>query len=151
MLLPIVTTIYQTVDQVKVCRVSARRPYSKRFLQYFSQQQCKDLSNRCMTLLLTLRDSPKSMEGTKAMEFTDEVDATITRIHTRVKEWAGLGLLDSVLQSNKIKEGIDRFHRDIDACMMKFNVWISRSLFTMLFTLSRYQSTWNCIEVREIS
>jgi son of sevenless-like protein len=91
------------------------------------------------------------MEGTKAMEFTDEVDATITRIHTRVKEWAGLGLLDSVLQSNKIKEGIDRFHRDIDACMMKFNVWISRSLFTMLFTLSRYQSTWNCIEVREIS
>jgi hypothetical protein len=40
------------------------------------QRQCKDLCDRCTGLLLAFRDSSKGMEGTKAIELMDEVEAS---------------------------------------------------------------------------
>jgi hypothetical protein len=38
------------------------------------QQQCRDLSNRCVNLMLALRDSSTGLEGLKATELADEVE-----------------------------------------------------------------------------
>jgi hypothetical protein len=106
------------------------------YLEPLSQQQCKALSSRCLELLLTLAESSRGLEGTRATEFADEVAGIVAGINARVKQWAKLGPVDRVLQSGKVKEGIHRFHRDIDACMMKYNVWTCHSLSEILFTQS---------------
>ena len=56
--------------------------------------------------------------------------STVSRINKRVKVWGDLSMWNSVIQQTRIKEGIDKFHRDIDVCMMKFQVcpWVHLSV-----------------------
>lgn len=37
------------------------------------QQRCVDVSNRCVQLMLALRDSSAGLEGHKALEFADDI------------------------------------------------------------------------------
>ncbi|PPQ72493.1 hypothetical protein CVT24_003256 [Panaeolus cyanescens] len=90
-----------------------------------SQRQCFDLSDRCSTLLTTLRDHSKGLDHAKVLEITDEMDFIVLSINRKVLEWGSWGKLKSFLQQREIKDGIDKLHRDLDAAIMKFNIGIS--------------------------
>ncbi|KAF8906062.1 hypothetical protein CPB84DRAFT_1844704 [Gymnopilus junonius] len=81
----------------------------------------KELSARCIRLMIALRDSSKGLEGTHMIEIADEIEVIVSHVDRKVREWATWTQLKSFLQQGEIKEGIDRLHRDIDASMMKFH------------------------------
>ncbi|KAG6833190.1 hypothetical protein H0H87_010252 [Tephrocybe sp. NHM501043] len=101
----ILTNTYTMIDNVKVYR-----------------QQCSDISGRCVSLMLSLRDNSAGLEGTKAMELSDEITTIVRRIDRKVSEWAALSRLKSFLQQGEIKDGIDKLHRDMDVAMLNFNI-----------------------------
>ncbi|KDR73425.1 hypothetical protein GALMADRAFT_124495 [Galerina marginata CBS 339.88] len=92
------------------------------------KQQCKDISARCVKLMVALQDSSKGLEGTKAIEIADEIEVIINHIYRKVREWSSWSQLKSFLQKKEIKDGIDRLHRDIDAAMMKFNIQMNMEM-----------------------
>ncbi|KAK0210526.1 kinase-like domain-containing protein [Desarmillaria ectypa] len=92
------------------------------------RQQCEDISNRCVSLMLALRDSSVGLEGQRPSELVDEVTAIVRRIHRKVNDWAQLSQLRSFFQQSEIKEGIDRLHRDIDTAMQNFNIQLGLQL-----------------------
>ncbi|KAF5386738.1 hypothetical protein D9615_001785 [Tricholomella constricta] len=100
----ILTATYKTIEDIKIY-----------------EHQCNDMSGRCVSLMLSLRDSSAGLEGTKVIELTDEITTIARRIDRKVNEWAALTRLKSFLQQREIKDGIDRLHRDMDAAEMKFN------------------------------
>src|ERR1700735_306519 len=59
---------------------------------------------------------------TRKVFHPDSYFSTISRIQRRVEEWAGYSRVKSLLNINDIKDGIDAFYRDIDACFDKFHV-----------------------------
>ncbi|RDB23999.1 Serine/threonine-protein kinase STY17 [Hypsizygus marmoreus] len=107
----LLTTTYMTIENIKVYK-----------------QQCTDMSARCVSLMVSLRDSSAGLEGSKAVELADEITAIVRRIDRKVTEWAALSRLKSFLQQREIKDGIDRLHRDMDAAIMKFNMSINMEL-----------------------
>ncbi|KAF8163016.1 ras guanine nucleotide exchange factor domain-containing protein [Crassisporium funariophilum] len=107
----ILTATYAAIENVKVYK-----------------QQCGDMSGRCVSLMVALRDSSRGLEGTKVIELADEIEAIISNIDRKVKEWSSWSRLKSFLQQREIKDGIDRLHRDIDAAMMKFNMQINMEM-----------------------
>jgi son of sevenless-like protein len=98
------------------------------------------MSARCVSLMVSLRDSSQGLEETKVLQIADEIELSvvtsvatcpnltsslnsiISRVHRKVKEWGSWNQLRSFLAQGEIKDGIDRLHRDIDAAMMKFSV-----------------------------
>ncbi|KAF9496004.1 hypothetical protein BDN71DRAFT_1446698 [Pleurotus eryngii] len=102
---------YTTIENIKIHR-----------------QQCFDMSDRCKTLLLALRDGTNGLEGNEITELIDEVDSIIERIDTRLVRWSQLSHLKSFLQQSEIKLGIEKSQRDIDMVMMKFSAQTSLHL-----------------------
>ncbi|KAF9036774.1 ras guanine nucleotide exchange factor domain-containing protein [Panaeolus papilionaceus] len=89
------------------------------------KQQCRDLSNRCRTLLSTLQDHSKDLDDERVSQIADEMDFMVQSINRKVMEWGSWGKLKSFLQQREIKDGIDKLHRDLDAAIMKFNIGVS--------------------------
>ncbi|KII88779.1 hypothetical protein PLICRDRAFT_42015 [Plicaturopsis crispa FD-325 SS-3] len=89
------------------------------------RRQCADLSNRCASLLVALRESSTGMGSTEALRAADEVESTIRTIHRRMQNWSTLSRVKSFVKQSEIKEGIDASYRAIDACAMQFNVSVS--------------------------
>ncbi|KAF8181559.1 ras guanine nucleotide exchange factor domain-containing protein [Pholiota molesta] len=106
------------------------------------QQQCTDLSGRCLSLMVALQEGSQGLEGSRVTEIADEIEAIIFRINRKVKEWGSWNHLKSLLAQGEIKDGIDRLHRDIDAAMMKFNVQINMEM-------SRGQLETKAIQARD--
>ncbi|KAK0483397.1 kinase-like domain-containing protein [Armillaria novae-zelandiae] len=102
---------YQNLENVKLYR-----------------QQCEDISNRCVVLLLALRDSSVGLEGQRPLELVDEVSAIVQRVHRKVNDWARLNQLRSFVQQGEIKQGIDSLHRDIDMAMQNINIQLGLHL-----------------------
>ncbi|CAA7267623.1 unnamed protein product [Cyclocybe aegerita] len=92
------------------------------------KQQCQDMGGRCLNLMVALQDSSRGLEGSKIVEIADEIEAIISRINRKVKEWGSWSRLKSFLQQREIKDGIDRLHRDIDAAMMKFSIQLGMEM-----------------------
>jgi len=46
----------------------------------------------------------------------------MSRIDKKLKEWGSWSFPKSVIRQGRIKDGIDKLQRDIDAAMMKFQV-----------------------------
>lgn len=46
----------------------------------------------------------------------------MSRVNRNAKEWASWSLPKSVMFQGKIKDGIDKLQRDIDAAMINFQV-----------------------------
>lgn len=109
--LNILTSVYSHVEKVKLC-----------------QQQCRDMSGRCVNLLVALQSASTGLEGSKALEVADEVEIVMSRIDRQVKEWASWSFPKSVVLQGQIKDGIDKLQRDIDAAMMKFQVSMGMEL-----------------------
>ncbi|KAL0947206.1 hypothetical protein HGRIS_013323 [Hohenbuehelia grisea] len=86
------------------------------------RRQCMDMSNRCKQLLLTLQDSSAGLEGTRTIEFADQVEAIISSINRRLSVWSNFSRSRSLLAQTEIREGIDRFNRDIDMAIVAFNI-----------------------------
>ncbi|KAG6909464.1 hypothetical protein DXG01_000449 [Tephrocybe rancida] len=107
----LLTSSYEMIENVKVYR-----------------QQCIDMSGRCVKLMLSLRDCSVGLEGTKALELSDEITAIVRRIDRRVNQWAALSRLKSFLQQDEIKDGIDKLHRDMDTAMMNLNISLGLEL-----------------------
>ncbi|KAK0240369.1 kinase-like domain-containing protein [Armillaria nabsnona] len=106
------------------------------------RQQCEDISNRCVGLMVALRDSSVGLEGQKPSELVDEVTAIVQRTHRKVNEWAQLSQLRSFFQQNEIKQGIDRLHREIDTAMQRINIQLG-------LHLARGQSETRAIQERD--
>ncbi|KAF4576870.1 hypothetical protein EYR36_000532 [Pleurotus pulmonarius] len=106
-----VNKTYTTIENIKIHR-----------------QQCFDMSDRCKTLLLALRDGTNGLEGNEITELIDEVDGIIERIDARLMRWSQLSHLKSFLQQSEIKLGIEKSQRDIDMVMMKFSAQTSLHL-----------------------
>ncbi|KAK0459498.1 uncharacterized protein EV420DRAFT_1763213 [Desarmillaria tabescens] len=106
------------------------------------RRQCTDISNRCVSLMVALRDSSAGLEGQTPSELADEVTAIVQRIHRKVNAWAQLSQLRSFLQQKEIKEGIDRLHRDIDTAVQNFNIQLN-------LQLARGQSETRAIQERD--
>ncbi|TFK26396.1 ras GEF [Coprinopsis marcescibilis] len=87
-----------------------------------SQQQCGDLSARCVKLVLALREG---MHDQHPNDFASELEDLLLSIDSKVKEWALLPPLKAFLQQTEIKEAIDRFQREIDGAMMKYSIQAS--------------------------
>lgn len=102
---------YQNLENVKLYR-----------------QQCEDISNRCVRLMLALRDSSVGLEGQKPSELVDEVSAIVQRVHRKVNDWAQLNQLRSFFQQSEIKQGIDCLHRDIDMAIQNINIQLGLHL-----------------------
>lgn len=110
------------------------------------------MSARCVGLMVSLRDSSSGLEGHKAIEWADEITASVllhsasafadgnssivSRADRKVNEWAALSRLKSFLQQREIKDGIDSLHRDIDAAMMRFNVGVPTTCVRSYFLMS---------------
>ena len=97
------------------------------------------MSARCLSLMVSLRDSSEGLEGSKVVEIADEIEvfvvsppyffifliqscSIIHHISRKVNDWGSWNHLKSLLSQREIKDGIDRLHREIDAAMIKFNV-----------------------------
>ncbi|KAF8061461.1 hypothetical protein FPV67DRAFT_1509075 [Lyophyllum atratum] len=128
----ILTATYQTIENIKVYK-----------------QQCRDMSARCVDLMLSLRDRSTGLEGTQAIELADEITLIVRRIDRKVNEWVTLSRLKSFLQQREIKDGIDKFHRDMDAAVMKFNISINLEL-TRGHQESKAIQERDKIEMREV-
>lgn len=116
---------YQNLENVKLYR-----------------QQCEDISNRCVVLMLALRDSSVGLEGQRPSELVDEVSAIIQRVDRKVNDWAHLNQLRSFFQQGEIKQGIDCLHRDIDMAMQSINMQLG-------LHLARGQSETRAIQERD--
>ncbi|KAF9050727.1 hypothetical protein BDZ89DRAFT_1098758 [Hymenopellis radicata] len=92
------------------------------------KKQCEDMSSRCVSLMLSLRDSSTGLEGNRAAELIDEVNHVVERINRKVVEWAALSRLRSFISQREIKDGIDRLQHDIDAAISKFNIQLNLEL-----------------------
>ncbi|KAF8921531.1 kinase-like domain-containing protein [Mucidula mucida] len=92
------------------------------------KKQCEDMSSRCVSLMLSLRDSSTGLEGNRAAELIDEVNHVVERINRKVLEWAALSRLRSFMSQREIKDGIDRLQHDIDAAIGKFNIQLNLEL-----------------------
>ncbi len=103
------------------------------------QTQCRHLGDRCIQLRSTLQESTRNLEGTFITEIADELDryafftlpyyiyhimccSLLGRINRQMMEWATWNRLRSFLQQGDIKDGVDRLSRELDYCMMRFNV-----------------------------
>ncbi|KAG6861734.1 hypothetical protein C0995_012738 [Termitomyces sp. Mi166 len=99
----LLTNIYGKIENIKIYR-----------------QQCSHLIERCVDLMLSIRDNLSRLEEFKGVELTDEITAIVRRIDRRVNEWAALNRLYSFLRQGDIKDGIDSLHRDMN--VMRFNI-----------------------------
>lgn len=43
----------------------------------FYQQQCEDMSARCLSLMVSLKDSSQGLEGSKVVEIADEIEVSV--------------------------------------------------------------------------
>lgn len=61
--------------------------------------------------------------------------STIAPIRRKIEEWATYSRVKSLFNITIIKDGLDTFYRDIDACFTKFNVCHGISYFFLLILI----------------
>lgn len=79
-LLCLVISTYKTIESIKIYKVSCFcfTKSAPNCASFSSQQQCSDMSGRCVNLMIALRDSSAGLEGTKAIELADEITASVS-------------------------------------------------------------------------
>ncbi|KAI5124038.1 hypothetical protein M0805_003867 [Coniferiporia weirii] len=90
--------------------------------------QCKDLSERCIRLLLAFREKCRGLEGTQVMAAADEVTCIIERAHKKAANWAAMSRARSFVNQGEIKSGLEQLYREIDLCAQQFNIASSAEL-----------------------
>ena len=70
-----VTSTYKEVQNVKLYKVSLLAGFAGTlFLPRLFQQRCRELSGRCLRLMVALQESSRGLEGTRTIEVADEME-----------------------------------------------------------------------------
>lgn len=110
------------------------------------KQQCRDMSQRCISLLLALREG---LHDQPSPDWAYELENVLYAIDKKVKDWAAMGKLKSFLQQSEIREALDGFQRSIDGAMMKYHISSGLELRRDLYA-SRASQERDRAEIREV-